>query len=46
MEMIGKYGVEKDLRKKVIACLKKYGGKLVEILMRKMPHHLIFIMKI
>ena len=26
-----KYGVEKDLRKKVIACLKKYGGKLVEI---------------
>tara|TARA_A100001015_G_scaffold80901_1_gene89615 strand:+ start:625 stop:1944 length:1320 start_codon:yes stop_codon:yes gene_type:complete len=26
-----KYGIEKDLRTKVIKCLKKYGGKLIEI---------------
>ncbi len=26
-----KYGIEKDLRAKVIKCLKKYGGKLIEI---------------
>lgn len=26
-----KYGIEKNLRSKVIKCLKKYGGKLVEI---------------
>ena len=26
-----KFGIEKDLRKKVIKCLKNYGGKLVEI---------------